>query len=503
MLRRFGIHALRPEWARMIDRRTIVPDVYAGIGVGCAAVPLSLAIAMASNVPPEVGLGAAVVGGVAGSLLGGTTLAVTGPAAAMSVLVAESVHTHGLAALPLITAGCGALQLATGLTRQCSLISMTPVPVIGGFTTGVGLTIASGQLPIALGLEKPDASTALSKFQYVAEHLADTDPASVALAAGTMATMLVLPRLSPKAPAALVAVGATTWIGMGLDVPTVGAIPSTLGMTDWYLPPMDAVPSLAATSAMLYALCSLESLLSCSALDRMRPTAYPHDPSQELIGQGVANCASSVFAGMPVTSVIARSSINVALDGQTRLSALVQSGFVLGTVTCLAPFVALVPMATLSGVLGIAVVKLLDTSEVRRSVCMRPADAIPFMLTAGGIAAYGLPFGILAGYASAVCTSASWSRMSFRADEGNTFHLQGPLTFLSVPVVDALMHSIDNTKQPMPVVDAAGLTDVDYTASRALLDGLQSRDVVVRNAEILGAHFGSKSVPCREASSAL
>ena len=127
-----GIPTLLPEWRKMFAPSTVVTDVTAGITVGCVAVPLSLAIAVASGVPPEVGLVSAAVAGVAGGLMGGTTLAITGPAAAISLLVCEAVQTHGLGTLPFITLACGGLQLAMGVARGGGITKYVPESVIAG-----------------------------------------------------------------------------------------------------------------------------------------------------------------------------------------------------------------------------------------------------------------------------------------------------------------------------------------------------------------------------------
>jgi len=153
-----GTKELIPEWKKMIAPSTFVTDVTAGVTVGCVAVPLSLAIAVASGVPPEVGLVSAAVAGVAGGLMGGTTLAITGPAAAISLLVCEAVQTHGLGTLPFITLACGGLQLAMGVVRGGGITKYVPESVIAGFTTGIGVMILAGQLPKALDHRPPITS---------------------------------------------------------------------------------------------------------------------------------------------------------------------------------------------------------------------------------------------------------------------------------------------------------------------------------------------------------
>jgi carbonic anhydrase len=365
-----GIPSLVPEWRKIFSPETIVLDVAAGLTVGCIAVPLSLAIAVASGVPAEVGLVSAAVAGVAGGLLGGTTLAITGPAAAISLLVCEAVQTHGLSALPFITLCCGGLQLLTGIARGGVVTKFVPASVISGFTTGIGMMILTGQLPKALGLTVPGGLNTLEIFQAVGERVGDINPAALALALGTSASMLLLPKLHPKIPSALLAVGGATaaTAALGLNVAKIGALPSGMAafhMSAVAMPPLEALPALGTTIALIYAMTSVETLLSCSALDKMRPTAYKYNADQELIGQGVANMTSALFMGMPVTAVIARSSLNVKLKANTRLPSLVQAGFVFSSVAFFSDYMATVPMAALSGVLITSGISMLNPPELK------------------------------------------------------------------------------------------------------------------------------------------
>ena len=214
----------------MFRTETLFSDVSAGLTVGCIAVPLSLAIAVASGVPPEVGLVTAAVSGVAGAMMGGTTLAVTGPAAAISLLIVDAVQQHGLQALPFITLACGALQVASGVTRMGVYGKLVPVSVIAGFTTGVGTLILTGQLPKALGLHAPAGLNPVEVLGFIASNVPDISLAAAALAFGTSAAMLVLPKIHAKMPAALLAVGGATLAthSLGLDVTLIGEIPTGL-----------------------------------------------------------------------------------------------------------------------------------------------------------------------------------------------------------------------------------------------------------------------------------
>jgi len=403
-----GIKSMIPEWKNMFNRDTIFTDISAGLTVGCVAVPLSLAIALASGVPAEVGLVTAAVSGVAGGLMGGTTLAVTGPAAAISLLVVGAVSEHGLEALPVITLGCGALQLASGVTKLGVVAKLCPVSVIAGFTTGVGTLILTNQLPKALGMTAPSGLNPIDLLGFIGEHVAQhANPASAAVAAGTAAAMFLLPKVHSKMPAALVAVGGATVAthAFGLDVSLIGAIPSGIEAFQFgmpVLPPMESMPSIAASTFLIYSMTSVESLLSCASLEKMKKTTYKHNPDQELVGQGLSNIASAMFMGMPVTSVIARSSLNARSNAQTRLPAIIQSGFVFSTVVFMSSTIALIPMPALSGILITTGMGMLNPSEFKHCYAVQKSDAIPFIATIGGMVSMGLAEGIGIGCATAV-----------------------------------------------------------------------------------------------------
>lgn len=403
-----GIKTMIPEWKNMFNKDTIFTDISAGLTVGCVAVPLSLAIALASGVPAEVGLVTAAVSGVAGGLMGGTTLAVTGPAAAISLLVVGAVQQHGLEALPVITMGCGLLQLASGATKLGVVAKLCPVSVIAGFTTGVGTLILTNQMPKALGMTAPSGLNPIELLGFIGQHMAEyANPASAAVAVGTSAAMFMLPKIHPKMPSALVAVGGATVAthAFGLDVSLIGAIPSGIEAFQFgfpTLPPVEAMPSLAASTFLIYSMTSVESLLSCAALEKMKKTSYKHNPDQELIGQGLANMGSAMFMGMPVTSVIARSSLNARLNASTRLPALVQSGFVFSGVVFMSSTIAMIPMPALSGVLITTGMGMLNPSEFKHCYAVQKLDAIPFAATIGGMVSMGLAEGIGIGCATAV-----------------------------------------------------------------------------------------------------
>lgn len=338
----------------------------------------------------------------------------TGPAAAISVLVCQVVNTHGLAALPIITVGVGALQLACGVANAGWLVKLTPIPVIAGFTTGVGVLISVGQLPRVLAL--PPAAADASAFEilrHVLAHAGAADPTSLAVAALSFAVVYTVPKLHKKAGgmATLAAVAAGTVAAPALasagfgTVALVGPMPPLMLSDLLKLPSAADLMALLPTTVLVFALTSVESLLSCAAIDKMRPTSYKHDPSQELIGQGLANLAAGCCSGLPVTSVIARSTLNVQSGGQTRLPGALQGLATLGGLGALAPLIALVPMPALAAVLVNAASKMLWPPEIVHAVRVQRTDALPYGVTVLGMLTLGLAEGCILG----VCTSLVFS----------------------------------------------------------------------------------------------
>jgi MFS superfamily sulfate permease-like transporter len=312
-----------------------------------------------------------------------------------------------LEALPFITLACGGLQLASGVTRIGVVAKLVPVSVIAGFTTGVGTLILTGQIPKALGMATPAGMNPVEVVAFVGENLSSFNPSSAALALGTSAAMFMLPKVHPKIPSALLAVGGATLAthGLGLDVSLIGALPSGFDAFQFatpMLPAVDSLPSLAATTFLIYSMTSVESLLSCAALEKMKKTDYKHSPDQELVGQGIANIGAAFFLGMPVTSVIARSGLNARLNAATRLPALIQAGFVFGSVVFFSETIAMIPMPALSGMLITTGCGMLNPAEFKHCYAVQKIDTIPFLATIGGMISLGLAEGIGIGCATAL-----------------------------------------------------------------------------------------------------
>jgi carbonic anhydrase len=477
-----GVHKLWPSWKALFTRKHLYHDTLAAVTVACVAIPLSMAIALASDVPAGVGLVSAVVGGVVAALLGGTPLAVSGPAAAMAVLVGTVLGKHGMHGLLMATLISGVFQLCTGVLRFGKLIEFVPSPVVSGFTAGIGAIILIGQLPRALGLPPPDESHVLDVLAHIGEFIAHTHGPSLILALLTLGSILFLRRKHPSFPGILAAVvGVSLLSGMlKLDVAIVGDIPRTLPWPSWPSAQGLDWPALLASAAMIYALGSLETLLSSSAVDKLHKGSK-HNPDQELIGQGMANMTTALFGGIPVTGVIARSALNVQAGAKTRRSALLHSVFLCVLIFFCAGFLKHIPIAVLAGVLFSVALKMLDVDEFLSLWKVSQSDGLTYLITFASIVALDLIAGVQVGLAAAfVIAAVRMANMQshvrlYKGDGPVTVSLKGSISFLSKTRLQKLIETaLTDITQRGLVLDLSEVQHVDVSGGAALIDEIHT-----------------------------
>jgi carbonic anhydrase len=481
-----GVRQLLPEWRRLFAWQHLRSDLVAGLTVACAAVPLSLAIALASGVPPAVGLLTAIVGGIACALFGGTPLAVSGPAAAMAVLVASIVERHGLPGLLIAGLGCGLLQLVAGVTGLGKLARFVPVPVIVGFTTGIGAIILIGQLPRALGLPPPDQSHVFDVLAHIGDEMHQARPYAVALSVSAALICLLLPKVLRRVPAPLVAVVLPTLavVLLGLPVPVIGDIPRSLPPPSLPgLPPLASLGALLGSTLAVFALASLETLLSSTSIDKLAGGPR-HDPDQEMIGQGLGNLASALFGGLPVTGVIVRSALNVQAGGRTRRAALVHALLLMAMVLFLAPLIGRIPLAALAGILLVVALRMLNVAEFLHLWRTSRAEGLVCLATFAVIVLFDLIAGVQVGLAAAFLIAAvrlgqTHVRLERRGYRHARLSLGGPLTFLSTRSLDPLRQSLaEGTPHQELVIDLSDVTALDVSGAEmfsALVEQLEGR----------------------------
>ena len=297
-------------------------DVPASVVVFLVAVPLSLGIALASGAPIMAGLVAAVVGGVVAGLLGGSPLQVTGPAAGLTVVVAELVARFGWQTTCVITVGAGLLQIGFGFLRIGRYAAAIPPAVVHGMLAGIGISIALAQLHVVLG-GRPEAGP-WQNAAALPGRIAALHPAALAVGVVTIVLVVAWPKLAGAlrcVPGPLVAIVAATLLALAWpQVPRVDLPGGLLDAIAFPLLPQGDWAALAGGMLTVALIASVESLLSAVAVDRMH-TGPRTKVDRELLGQGAANTMSGMLGGLPVTGVIVRSSANVAAGARTRLSA--------------------------------------------------------------------------------------------------------------------------------------------------------------------------------------
>jgi len=478
-----GLSTLLPEWKLMFSRENIGNDIMAGITVGCVAMPLSLAIALASGVSPEVGLVSAIVGGSIACLLGGAPLGVTGPSLATTVLLSSIAATQGVSALVFVTLATGALQVLSGAFKLGRLVQFVPQSVIAGFTAGVGGVMLVGQLPRVLGIAAPSAPGLIEMGSHVLSQLVNVNPASVVLSLGTLGTILVLPRYFPKVPASLVAVvgAATLNAVLGLGAPIIGSIsPSFPVPTIPTMPDLDTMYSLVGASLTLYGLTSLESLLSGSAADKIDKTDLrKHEPNVELVGQGLSNMAVACFGGIPVTGAIARTSLNIHAGAKTRRASMFHV-VLLGAGFAMSPIVGMIPMSALSGILLSVAFRLLNPNELKFLSKVSYREVLPLATTFATVLATDLVTGVQVGIATAGVLQITRKNSpkllaveNTQGDDDQRFLLSGDVTFISASKITELQEQLEvlpvSEEKPI-VIDFKDVLEFDATAGEMVVD---------------------------------
>ncbi|KQU99057.1 SulP family sulfate transporter [Devosia sp. Root413D1] len=380
-------------------------DILAGLTVAIVALPLSMAIAIASGTTPERGLFTAAVGGFLISALGGSRFQIGGPAAAFTVLVASTISRHGLDGLLLATIMSGMFLLLMGVFRLGSYIKFIPYPVTVGFISGIAVILFVGQIHDLLGLTLPGADPAdiLPKLATLAAAIGTTNPTALGIAALAVGVIIGLRRWRPHWPGILIAVIAASLAGALLQLPVetigtrFGGIPSTLPSPA--LPPfsLDKVQAVLPDAVAFALLGAIESLLSAMVADGM--TGRRHRSNMELVAQGIANVGSALFGGICATGTVARTATNVRSGARSPLAGMFHSVFIVLFMLVAAPLASFIPLAALAGVLVVVAWNMAEKTAFATLLRTSPGDAVVLLATFGLTVFRGLTEGIVIGFA--------------------------------------------------------------------------------------------------------
>jgi SulP family sulfate permease len=403
-------HLFRPKLISVIaegyDTAAFRKDAVAALTVAIVALPLSMAIAIASGVSPERGLYTAIIGGALVSALGGSRYQIGGPAGAFIVLVAATVAKLGLSGLLLTVLMSGAMLTVLGALGAGTLVRFIPEPVTVGFTSGIAVTIFAGQVKDLLGLRLHGVEPAafFPKLETLAQSFGSITPAAALLGILCATLIFALRRYRPAWPRKLIAVVLASACVALLHLP-VATIGSRFGGIPHGLPwpafPAFAWPDVLAVlpSALAFTLLGgIESLLSAKVADGM--TARRHRSNMELVAQGIANIASALFGGIAVTGTIARTATNIRAGARSPFSGMMHSGFILLFMLIAAPLASFVPLCALAAVLVVVCWNMADATEFGHLLRHR-RTALVLLATFTGTLAIDLIAGIAAGCAAA------------------------------------------------------------------------------------------------------
>lgn len=361
-----------------------VKDLTAGVIVAIIALPLSIALALASGVGPEQGIYTAIVAGFVIAVLGGSRVQISGPTAAFATIVAGIVATKGMNGLIVATILAGVILILMGLLKFGALIRFIPHTIVTGFTAGIAVTIVIGQLKDFFGLTFQNSPIeTVEKLKECAATFGTVNVTALMIGILALVIQIVWPKVNAKIPASLIAVIVTAAIVKvaGFEVNTIGSlydISNRLPMP--HLPAMDLelVKTVLPDAFTIAILAAIESLLSCVVADGM--IGDKHNPNVELVAQGAGNIASGLFGGIPATGAIARTAANIKNGGRSPIAGMVHSVVLVLILVVLMPYAALIPMPTIAAILFIVAYNMCGWREFVDLVKSSPKSDIAVLL---------------------------------------------------------------------------------------------------------------------------
>jgi sulfate permease, SulP family len=473
------------------DFAALRKDAIAGLTVAIVALPLSMAIAIASHAKPEQGLYTAIVGGFVISAFGGSRFQVGGPAGAFIVLLASIVDRHGYDGLLLVTLMAGVILLGVGLLRLGTYIKYVPHPVTVGFTAGIAAIIFASQIKELLGLKLAGAEPGalLPKLQALWQASPSLNVSAAILAVLSVGLIITLRKYKPHWPAFLIAVVTASILAfvLKLDVETIltrfGGIPRSLPAP--HLPPIafEKMAVLLPDALAVAFLGGIESLLSAVVADSM--SGRRHRSNMELVAQGLANIASSIFGGVTATGTIARTATNVRAGAHGPVSGILHAVFILLFMLIAAPLAGYIPLSALAAILAVVAWNMAEKAEFKLLLLNSKADATVLLATFLLVIFVDLPTGIVVGVvlgcflfmhrmAEAIAVETHQhadhtSDTEYKTEPGIIIHrISGAFFFGTASSVSATLERINEVPKAF-ILDFAAVPFVDSSAAHALL----------------------------------
>ncbi|MFL5330454.1 MAG: SulP family inorganic anion transporter [Gemmataceae bacterium] len=391
MKRKDAPHRMTPkliESLRSYRREDLFFDLIAGLTVGLVALPLAMAFAISSGVPPEAGIYTAVIAGFVVSALGGSRSQIAGPTGAFVVIVAGIATKFGMSGLLTCTLMAGAILVVMGLTGLGAAVRYIPRPVTIGFTNGIAILIASTQVKDFLGLTIDHVPVDfLERMRELASHLRTVNPQVLTIALASLLIVLLWPRVTKRVPGTIVALLiATAWCAvLGVNVETIGSkfggIPTGLPKISIPEVRLDLIMPLLPSALTVAMLAAIESLLSAVVADNM--SGDRHKPDVELVAQGIANLVVPMFGGIPATGAIARTATNIRSGAKSPIAGIVHSLTLLVILLFAAPLARFIPLATLAAILLIVAYNMGEWREIGAIIRSSWTDRLVWAATFG------------------------------------------------------------------------------------------------------------------------
>jgi SulP family sulfate permease len=488
-------------------------DLIAGITVGLVALPLGMAFAIASGLPPQSGIYCAIVTGFIISALGGSRTQIGGPTGAFVVVVSGIIVEFGVQGLFMCTMMAGVMLILLGITKSGSAVKFIPRPVIIGFTNGIAVLIASTQVSEFLGVQVTEnVGEFLERMVAVWQHRDTITPASVMVGSGALATILLVNRYVKGVPGTVVAlVGGTAvaWL-VGVDVETIGsrfgAIPA--GLPEWHIPTFDPalITKLISPAVTIAMLGAIESLMSAVVADRM--SGDRHNPNVELIAQGVANVVSPLVGGLPATGAIARTATNIRSGARTPVAGMIHAVTLLVVLLVGADLAGLIPMSVLAAILFVVAWNMGEWHEIPALMKQSWTDvsvwAVTFALTVFADLTVAVEVGMVLAallFIRRVSRTTTVSRVTDDYVEAGRVHvlqdkplppnvtifrIHGPFLFGATDKLTRALDQIDDLP-PVVIFRLRNMTTIDATGLKALEDAALRLRASGRTAIFCGA----------------
>lgn len=479
---------------RNYNAATFLSDLVAGITVGLVALPLALAFAISSGVPPQAGLYCAITAGFLISAFGGSSTQIGGPTGAFVVVVAGIVQKHGVDGLFMCTIMAGVLLVTLGATGLGNAVKFIPRPVVIGFTNGIAVVIASTQIKDFFGLTIEQVPSALApRLQAIVSSWSTLSLPTTVLALSCLLLIILMARFFKRVPGTIFALLAGTSVAVVFHLP-VETIGSRFGGIPQGFPPPhipafrpELIGPLLSATITVTMLGAIESLLSAVVSDRM--TGDRHNPNVELVGQGIANLVSPLFGGLPATGAIARTATNIRSGAKTPVAGMVHALTLLAILLFAAPLAKVIPLSVLAAILFVVSYNMGEWQEIPDILRQSKADIAVWLITFALTVFADLTVAVEAGlilaallYISRVTSTTTVERVSQEyiedgrrhslqsvviPDEVAIYRIHGPFLFGASDKLSVVEDDLDELPQVV-IVRLRNMTAIDSTGLHAL-----------------------------------